>query len=159
MNDANIIDSRQQTMSSEEYINERVDGQIAWYDRKSIINKKYFIIFQIITLGASASIPVFSIFSENNSWARVLIAILGSATAITTGIVSLYQFREHWIEYRATAESLKHEKYMFQTGTGLYAEKEAFSLLVERVEALLSQENTAWHQLLKTPKSENSESN
>jgi hypothetical protein len=98
MNENKTIDSRQKAMSSEEYIKERLDSQIGWYDRKSAINKKYFIIFQIITLVASASIPVFSIFSEGNSWARILIAILGSATAITTGIVSLYQFREHWID-------------------------------------------------------------
>jgi hypothetical protein len=158
MNENKTIDSRQKAMSSEEYIKERLDSQIGWYDRKSAINKKYFIIFQIITLVASASIPVFSIFSEGNSWARILIAILGSATAITTGIVSLYQFREHWIEYRTTAESLKHEKYMFLTGTGPYAGEDAFSLMVERVETLLSQENTGWQQRLKTQKSEDKKS-
>lgn len=79
-------------------------------------------------------------------------AILGSAVAVTTGIVSLYQFREHWIEYRTTAESMKHEKYMFQTGTGPYTGDDAFATLVERVEALVSQENTAWQQRLKTQK-------
>ena len=141
-------------MTPDEYIKDRVDDQIAWYDRKSGSNKKWFIIFQITTLVASASVPVFAIFS-GDMWARVFVAILGSAAAITTGIVSLYQFREHWIEYRTTAESLKHEKYLYQTSTDPYVGDGAFSVLVERVEALVSQENTAWQQRLKTNKKEN----
>jgi len=146
-----------QTMTPEEYLKDRVEDQISWYSRKSGINKKGFIILQIITLIASASVPVFSIFS-NNMWARVLVAVLGSATAVTTGIVSLYQFREHWIDYRTTAESLKHEKYMFQTSTGPYIGADAFPILVERVEALVSQENSAWQQRLKNQKKEDKES-
>lgn len=140
-------------MTPEEYLKDRVEDQIIWYDRKSGSNKMWFIILQITTLVASASVPVFAIFS-GDMWARVTVAILGSATAITTGIVSLYQFRKHWIEYRTTAESLKHEKYMYQTGTGPYVGGDAFSVLVERVEILASQENTAWQQRLKTHKKE-----
>ena len=140
-------------MTPDEYIADRVEGQIAWYDRKASLNKRGFVILQIITLVASASIPVFSIFS-GDTWARLLVAVLGSATAVTTGIVSLYQFREHWIEYRTTAESLTHEKYMFQTKTGPYSGDDAFPLLVERVEALVSQENTMWQQRLKSHKDE-----
>jgi len=140
-------------MTPEEYIRDRVDDQISWYDRKSVWNKKGFIALQIMTLVASAAVPVFAIFS-GDMWARVTVAILGSTTAITTGVVSLYQFREHWIEYRTTAESLKHEKYMYQTGTGPYTGNDSFAVLVERVEALVSQENTAWQQHLKTLRTE-----
>lgn len=140
-------------MTPDEYLEDRVEGQIAWYDQKSRLNKQGFVVLQIITLVAAASIPVISIFS-GDMWPRVVVAVLGSATAVTTGIVSLYQFREHWIEYRTTAESLKHEKYMFHTKTGPYSGDDAFSVLVERVEALVSQENTMWQQRLKTQKGE-----
>ena len=138
-------------MKPDEYIRDRIDDQIVWYDSKSGSNKKWFIIFQITTLMASASVPVFAIFS-GDMWVRVIVSILGSTTAITTGIVSLCQFQEHWIEYRTTAESLKHEKYLYQTGTDPYMGDDAFSILVERVEALVSQENTAWQQRLKAQK-------
>ncbi len=140
-------------MTPEEYLKDRVEDQIEFYERKSGINKKWFMGFQIIMLVASASVPVLSIFTSE-MWARVVVAILGSATAITTGIVSLYQFRKHWIEYRTTAESLKHEKYMFLTKTGPYAGENAFTVLVERVEALVSQENSVWLQRLNTHKKE-----
>ena len=153
MPDNHLTHKERQVMTPEAYIADRVDNQIAWYSRKSNLNKKGFIVFQIMTFVASASVPVFAMFS-GDIWARVTVAILGSATAITTGIVSLYQFREHWIEYRTTAESLKHEKYLYQTGMSHYSGDNAFSVLVERVEALVSQENTAWQQRLKTQKAE-----
>lgn len=150
------VDRTGRKMTPEEYLTDRVDDQILWYARKSRANKKGFIILQIITLIAAASVPVFSIFSDA-IWARVLVAVLGSTTAVTTGIVSLYQFREHWIQYRTTAESLKHEKYLFQTGTGPYTGSDNFSVLVERIEALVSLENSAWHQRLNARQKEEPE--
>jgi Protein of unknown function (DUF4231) len=57
----------------------------------------------------------------------------------------------HWIEYRATAESLKKEKFLFLTQTDPYDKDDAFHLLVERVEALLSKENTEWLQSVMKP--------
>ena len=114
-------------MTPEEYLKDRVEDQIEYYDRKSSINKNWFNVFQIITLVASVSVPVLSIFTSA-MWARVMVAILGAATALTTGIVSLYRFRELWIEYRTTAESLKHEKYMFLTKTGPYVGDDAFAI-------------------------------
>lgn len=140
-------------MTPEEYLEDRVEGLIAWYDEKSRLNKQGFVVFQIFTLIASAAIPVLSLFWRD-MWARLIVAVLGSATAVTTGIVALYQFREHWIEYRTTAESLKHEKYMFQTKTGPYSADDAFPMLVDRVEALASEENTPGHQRLKTRQDE-----
>ena len=140
-------------VTPDEYLKDRVEDQIEFYDRKSGINKKWFITLQIITLVASAFVPVFSIFTSL-MWARVVVAVLGSATAITTGVVSLCKYREHWIDYRTTAESLKHEKYMFLTKNGLYVGDDAFAILVERVEALVSQENSAWQQKLETHKKE-----
>lgn len=140
-------------MTPEEYIKNRVEDQIIWYESKSGLNKMWFIILQTTALVAATSIPVFAIFS-GDMWARVTVAILGSATAITTGVISLHQFREHWIGYRTTAESLKHEKYLYQTSTGPYLGDDAFSVLTERIEALVSQENTAWQQRRKTQKKE-----
>ncbi len=134
-------------MTPEEYLKDRVEDQIEWYDRKSASNKKWFMIFQIATLAASASVPVFAIF-ESGLWSRLTVAVLGAAAAVTTGIVSLYKFREHWVDYRTTAESLKHEKYKYLTGADPYVGDGAFSILVERIESMVSKENTAWQERL-----------
>lgn len=85
-------------------------------------------------------------------WIRICIAILGAIVIISTGIISICQFRKNWIEYRATAESLKHEKYMFKTKTGFYSKGDVFPLFVERIETLVSKEHTDWKQHLRIQK-------
>ena len=144
-------------MTPEEYLKDRVENQIDWYDRKSLNNKKWFYLFQIIVLAMSAAVPVVSILSIvfENMWIRICIAILGAIVAISAGIISICQFRKNWIEYRSTAESLKHEKFMFKTKTGLYSKSDAFPVFVERIEALVSRENTDWKQYLEIQKQNN----
>lgn len=139
------------TMSEDDYLKNRVDDQINWYDGKSKVCKRGCTVCQIITLVAAATIPVVAVISGSLS-SRVVVAILGSLTAIATGIVSIYQFREHWIEYRTTAESLKHERCLFLTRTGPYTGEDFFSVFVDRIESLVSQENTAWRHVLTKPK-------
>ena len=102
----------------------------------------------------SAAVPVVSMLSIvfEDTWIRFCIAILGAIVTISVGIMSLYQYRKNWIEYRSTAESLKHEKFMFKTKTGVYSQIAAFPVFVEKIEALISRENTDWKRHLKTQK-------
>ena len=140
-------------MNEEEYLVDRVDDQIAWYSSKSQTNKKCFLRCQIAAILASAAVPVFAQFLKL-SWASVTVGALGAISAVIASIVSLYHFREHWVDYRTTAESLKHEKYMYLTKTGPYEGENNFSLFIQRVESLISQENTTWTQRLTTKKEE-----
>ncbi len=82
---------------------------------------------------------------------------MGVVVAVVASLLGLLQLQEHWIEYRATAESLRKEKFLFLTQTEPYDKDNAFHLLVQRVEALLSQENIDWAQsMMKPPKGEKS---
>lgn len=75
---------------------------------------------------------------------KIVVGGLGVLIAITSGTVALFRFQEHWFQYRATTESLKHHKYMFATKTTPYDKENCFSLLVESVEGLISKENSNW---------------
>jgi hypothetical protein len=80
---------------------------------------------------------------------------LGVFVAVIASLLGLLQLQERWIEYRGTAESLRREEFLFLTQTEPYDKNDAFHLLVQRVEALLSKENTEWAQsMLKPPKAE-----
>jgi len=136
-------------MNANTYMKERVDDQISWYELKSASNKKWFHVMQITTLVASACIPVLTLFASQH-WFRVIVASFAAIVTIAAGIASLCKFYENWYEYRKTAESLKHEKYMYAAKQGPYMRGSKYATLVERVEALVSQENTAWHQRLKS---------
>src|SRR5207253_10785676 len=76
---------------------------------------------------------------------------------IIASLLALLRLQEHWINYRATAEALKTEKFLFLTQTQPYDTGDAFHFLVQRVEALLSKENTEWMQSMIKPSKEDSD--
>lgn len=143
-------------MNKEEYLKERLESQIDWYDRKSVSNQKWFKRLQVMIIVASATIPFLSGFmDEDTLFLKLLIGVLGLAIATATAVLGLYQFQENWLEYRTTCETLRHEKFLFLTGAAPYDEEEPFLLLVERVEGLISKENTNWQNYMKQSVDEN----
>ncbi len=76
-------------------------------------------------------------------------ASFGLIVAVIAGIVSLYRFQENWTEYRAAAEALQQEKYLYLTRVEPYNASNPFELLVQRVEALLRTERSGWAQAMR----------
>jgi len=139
----------------EEYIEQRLNDQIGWYDRKSSTNQRWFKRLRFAEIAAAAIIPFLSGFAGDSLPIKIAIGALGVVIAVIASLLGLLQLQEHWIEYRATAESLRKEKFLFLTQTEPYDKDDAFHLLVQRVEALLSKENADWAQsMLKPPKAE-----
>jgi len=139
-------------MKPEEYLKERLEGQIDWYDRKSRYNQKMFKWLRFGEIVVAASIPFIAglITKESHGW-QILVGFMGVLVAVVSGVLSLFQFHERWIEYRTTCESLRKEKYLFVTGTEPYKGENTFETLVQRVETLVSKENTNWAQYLMKP--------
>lgn len=133
------------SMSETQYMQERVDDQLNWYSNKSTYNKNWFHRLQVITLVAAASIPVLTLVSSDISM-RILVACVGAIAAVAAGVTSLCRFRDLWVDYRATAEILKNEKYLYLTRSGPYDGEGAFNQFVLRVENILAQENQGWQQ-------------
>src|SRR6266496_3772701 len=141
----------QKMISPEEYVEQRLSDQIGWYDRKSGTNQRWFKQLRFAEIAAAATIPFLSGFAGNSLPIKIAIGALGVLVAVIASLLGLLQLQERWIEYRATAESLRKEKFLFLTQTDPYDKDDAFHLLVQRVEALLSKENTDWAQSMKTP--------
>lgn len=141
-------------MTEKEYIKNRLENQIDWYDSKSISNQKMFKKLQIFQIVAAATIPILVTYvNDTSNLLRIIVASLGSSIAIVSGIIGLYKLQENWLEYRTTCESLRHENFLFLTKTEPYNVENPFPLLVNRVETLISKENTNWAQYMrKSPK-------
>lgn len=149
-------------MRPEEYIEERVEDQINWYSKKSSLNKGYFLFLKIIEIILASSLPFLSGYLNRTSTiSSVTIGLFGVVISIIEGILFVNKFQEKWIGYRSTAETLKHEKYLFLTNTGSYSDATNFGLFVKRVENLISKENSNWNQFIivsDKEKKDNSES-
>lgn len=128
-------------MASTSPARERLEDQIAWYDRKSQHNQHWFKRLKICQIVTAAAIP-FAASVSAPVWVAggggVLIVVLES-------LQQLQQYQQNWTTYRATCERLKHERYLYLAEAGPYAAAEKpDALLAERVEGLVSQEHAAW---------------
>ena len=134
------------------YFEDRLEDQINWYDKNAIKYKKYHNMTEITTILMSTSIPFLAGFIGINRDLLILVfSILGFAITLLTSISSFLKFHEKWQEYRTTAETLKHEKFLFEYSSGVYKDIEnPEQLLVERVESLISSENSNWVRRIKT---------
>ncbi|NVM33725.1 DUF4231 domain-containing protein [Pediococcus acidilactici] len=128
------------------YFKGRLDDQIKWYDKKSAFNKKRFYFFKVTQISCTSLIPVLVGLLLKEHWLLYIISLLSLISVLCQSFLSLFKYQENWIQYRNTAESLQHEKYMYQTKTGTYDndELDTFKTLVERAEALISSENVNW---------------
>jgi hypothetical protein len=133
-------------MNENEYVDQRVQDQIDWYDRKSRAAKGWFRRLRVIEIVAAATIPLLVSYSDWSLYVKVTVGILGIMVAVIAGLLSLHQFQENWIDYRATCESLRHEKFLFITRTGPYDGERPFPLFVQRIESLISKETSGWAQ-------------
>lgn len=139
-------------MNESEYLKDRLTNQIYWYDRKSQWNQKWFKRLQVFQLVAAAVIPFLSGYISTdtpNFWIKISIGLIGVLIAGSGAVVGLYKFQENWMEYRTTCESLRHEKYLFLTKIEPYDTEKPFELLVKRVEAQISKENSNWAQYMR----------
>ena len=132
-------------MSPQSYINSRLDIQLEWYEQKSASNKNWHYRWQVIALAATSLIPILAL-SSGDFKIRVAVACFGAMAAVASGVMSMYQFREQWADYRATAEMLKYEKFLFVTGSVPYNNDNSFSLFVNRIESIIIKENSQWRE-------------
>jgi len=131
-------------LEKEEYMNERLNQQIDWYDDKSIKHQRIYKCWKIAQIILSATIPFAAGYIDSIKVLSVVVGVMGVIVTSIEGILTMGKYHENWIEYRRICETLKHEKYMFLTGTGVYKNEASFPNLVERVESVISQENVNW---------------
>lgn len=131
-------------MAPQEYIEQRVDDQIKWFSAKSRWNQDWFKRLRLWELILAATIPFLAAYADADLYVKLAVALVGVTIAVLAGVLALYRFQELWIEYRATAESLKREKILFETQVGPYKDGDAFERFVTRIETILGAENSQW---------------
>ena len=132
-------------MDEKTYFEERLEGEIVWYERKSSQNKRNYYLLRIIEFLSAALIPfLINFLSDQTELLKLAVEVLGIIVVVSTGAISLFRFNELWTEYRTNAELLKHEKYLYLSSAPPYDRSDKFKVLVERVERLISSENSRW---------------
>lgn len=132
-----------------EYIKDRLNSQIQWYDLKSKKQKLWYYCLHGLQISISSSIPVMVGFAGKLKWILVIVSVCGGLVTIIEGVTSMVQLHEKWIQYRQICESLKREKYMYENLAGVYDDQDIDlkKTLVKRCESIISNEVTNWANL------------
>ena len=119
---------------------ERLQEQLTWYDTKSGYCQRRYKWLKVLEITIAAALPVVASV-HSPVWVT---GGLAAAVVVLEGIQHIFQYQEHWITYRATAEALKRERYLYLAQVGPYAGEDRHTQLAERIDGLLSQENAKW---------------
>lgn len=132
--------------TQDKYLRDRLEDQISWHERKSGWNQRWYRRLRGLEILLAASIPLAAAILVDGLPARrkVLIVGLSVAIAAVSGLLSLWRFQENWADYRKTSESLRRIKYLFATRTPPFDGPDAFHLLVQQVEAQLTDQTASW---------------
>ena len=112
---------------------------------KSQHSQRWYKRLKIAQVSLAVLIPATSLLpGDSAKWAA---SIAGILIAVLEAVQQMNQYSTLWVTYRATAERLKHEKYLFLSAAGPYknlSEPDRLIALAERVEEHVSTEHANW---------------
>lgn len=97
-----------------------------------------------LTVLGGAVVPV--LVNIDLSWTTYITTLISVLVVVLVSLESVLHYREQWKNYRSTEQYLGHEVIYFENRAGAYrdlADREAFLLLVDRVESAIASENAA----------------
>jgi uncharacterized membrane protein YdbT with pleckstrin-like domain len=121
----------------------RYEKEIKYYDDRSKWNHSAFQVSQWTVIIFSAITPALVVVSTGwIRWVTVCVAII---VAIASGALRAFKYQENWVNYRTTCETLRKEiSYFTAEVQGYERVEDKQALFVERIESLISRENTLW---------------
>lgn len=135
-------------MYDEDYINNRLKDSINKFGTLSGENQKMYKRYKRAEILIATTIPFSIMLStvgivESVAPLRILLliysAVGGALLAFMGNVLNLSAYYDRWKNFRARAEVLKREQYLYSTKMPPYHLQDAFPLLVERVEEILDE--------------------
>jgi len=96
-------------ISPEDYIEQRLNDQISWYDRKSSTTQLWFKRLRFAEIVAAAAIPFLFRFAGDSLLIKIAIGALGVIVAVIASLLGLLHLQEHWISHRTPQETTTGE--------------------------------------------------
>ncbi|MGQ0591729.1 MAG: DUF4231 domain-containing protein [Gammaproteobacteria bacterium] len=141
------IETRQER--ADYYFRTVLEGQREWYSKGARKQKRRYLAFSICVIVLGALISLLQVL-DTAVWVPFLTAALGAAVAISRAVDALLRPGETWQAYRKASEGMKREYRLYLNNADAYAaaedEASAYRLLVERVEAIIAEEQQLFWQ-------------
>jgi len=157
-------------MDDVQYFKDRLDAQLEYLNNKASDSKKKYKFYKRVEFILAASIPVviglsamgvaegavlFHIKGIIGMQAvkipftlsillQILAALSGIILAFINKIIELDEYYKSWKDFRLTHELLYNQKIMYLTKSEPYTSDNAFKILIQNVESILTKEVQKW---------------
>ena len=148
-------------MSLDQYLTERVDDQVSYFDSNAIKNQRNYrwlkrvaIVCNILTTMTIAA--AFIVPEDWKVYAGILAFVSSSLVLATYQWEEFENYGAKWEKFRLVAEQLKSEKLMYLNSAGRYRSSEeqkrdCDSEFVERVESIIRGTDISYFSLMVEP--------
>lgn len=133
------------------YLENRVNQYISWYDEKAIKTKRKYLRARVVAAVGAVIVPIvgntelqLTVLTLTLDVSRLLLTIVSFSVAILITLEGILHYREQWQNYRSTEQFLQTQRTLFENKVGDYSELDenaAFKELVARVEGAIAEEN------------------
>ena len=132
----------------DETVRRRTENTLLWYIRKANRSRAAYYIATVISIAASAAIPVINTLGAQNnggfSFKDTLISLIAAIGGVAVSVCTLFNFKEAWNRNRRYAEALKSECFLYATRVEDYSGDDALQIFIRKLEGLASEESKSW---------------
>ena len=155
------MNANAQQMDADNYLNHRVNGQLEFYEKAATNAKRTYSSIQISVIVLGLLVPVVVNIPSNmlgdeinlSKGIQVAVTLMSLSLAVLNGLLNFKKYGDLWLSYRMTEELLKHEKFLFLTGSGNYKQSDSsFPQFVQTVESIISAEHNKFRSLIEDAK-------
>lgn len=149
-----------QSVGPIDYINERFNSSIKWYDKEAGKAKTSYLRLRLVAVIGGALVPV--LINIELPYLQLVTTVISLLVLLAVSIDSVFHYGEQWSSYRSTEQFLRREYYLFTVNEGPYRaldDELSFQLFVERIEEAIAAENSSTLRVMATVnENKNSES-
>jgi Protein of unknown function (DUF4231) len=125
---------------------QQLAAQFRWYDRSATRCRRGYQALKIATLILGGAVTVLAAIGAS-AW---LTASMAAAIVGAEGVQQLFQLHVNWISYRATAEALRQQAFLYVARVGPYTDLATRrDRLADAISAITTTENTSWAKNMK----------
>jgi hypothetical protein len=141
--DAAELDDRQRA-----FLKLRWLEQLSWMEAKAGKAQRFYYRLRLITIIGAVVVPALVALNSLDGWpgnaAQIGTWIVSLVVAVSAAVEGFFQFGQRWRNFRATAERLKTEGWLYLQNAGPYAaagsQADAFPRFASRVEELIQKD-------------------
>lgn len=127
-----------------DYLKDRLDPQIDWYERKARKAKNTYWWVTIVQFAGTALVPVLNSLSAFDRTFLFVSSGSAACAAFATGFLVLQRPMEHWIRYRNAATTLASYRTRHAYRTKPFDAGDIDRLLIDMAEHEIATENDTW---------------